>query len=233
MKKQTSSFTSVASFSRWVVGLGLSTPAKAIVDRIRSSEPFRRTQGRFNVRGTYPSRKMGRTIQFEAHRTEFPTILDLEHDPEVLEYWDQPGPIKVCFTNGDGKRTGYQHVPDFFVLRREQAGWVECKTEEKLREASSKHDQLYVRRPDGEWSCPPAEAYAAQFGLTYTVRTGPRPGVPLTRNIHFLDDYFRPNYPAPAKDLVSHALNAIRDSQGIVYPDLLKRVRKLSVDDLN
>jgi hypothetical protein len=34
---------------------------------------------------------MGVTIQFESHRVELPFVYEAEHDPQVLEYYDQPG----------------------------------------------------------------------------------------------------------------------------------------------
>jgi putative transposase len=224
---------SVSAFGLWASALGLSKPTKALIERIRKSEPFRRTKGRFNVRGTYPSQKMGRTIQFEAHRTEFPAILEFEHDSDVLEYWDQAGPIKVSYTDQNGKRHAHQHVPDFFLLRNDRAGWVECKTEEKLRELALKYPESYLRGADGQWRYLPGEAYAASLGLSYTVRSNAPSGSPLSRNILFLDDYFRRDYPTPTNELVATVLDVVKVSQGISYRELLIKIRKLSIDDLN
>ena len=62
--------------------------ARAIINQIRSSEPARRVGGgKQNVSGRYPSKKMGVIIQFESHRVELARIYELEHDPEVLEYF--------------------------------------------------------------------------------------------------------------------------------------------------
>ncbi|MCA1604225.1 MAG: hypothetical protein LC775_01785 [Acidobacteria bacterium] len=38
---------------------------------------------------------MGVTIQFESHKNELARIRELEYDPEVLEYYDQPPSIKL------------------------------------------------------------------------------------------------------------------------------------------
>ncbi|MDQ3133372.1 MAG: hypothetical protein M3Q76_01010 [Acidobacteriota bacterium] len=51
---------------------------------------------RGNVAGRFPSRKMGVTIQFESHKNELARIRELEYDPEVLEYYDQPPSIKLA-----------------------------------------------------------------------------------------------------------------------------------------
>ena len=39
---------------------------------------------------------MGVTIQFESHKNELARIRELEYDPEVLEYYDQPPSIKLA-----------------------------------------------------------------------------------------------------------------------------------------
>jgi len=77
-------------FLAWSLRLGLSDAARLTIDCIRKSEPSRRVGGgRHNVTGRYPSIKMGVTIQFESHRVELPAIYELEHDADVIEYFDQ------------------------------------------------------------------------------------------------------------------------------------------------
>ncbi len=47
---------------------GFSDSARTLLTDIRRSPPVRRVAGgRGNIHGRYPSRKMGRTIQFESH----------------------------------------------------------------------------------------------------------------------------------------------------------------------
>jgi len=61
-----------------------------LIARIRFSPPARRVQGHAgNVCGTYPSRKMGVTIQFESHFVELGAIYLMEHYEEVQEYWSE------------------------------------------------------------------------------------------------------------------------------------------------
>jgi hypothetical protein len=36
-----------------------------------------------------------RTIQFESHRNELVVILEMEHDPEVVEFWDLSPEAKI------------------------------------------------------------------------------------------------------------------------------------------
>ena len=74
----------------WYQQLNATNGARSEVNRIRSSGPSRRVGGgSSNVSGRYPSRKMGFTIQFESHRVELAFVREMEHEPDVLEYYDQ------------------------------------------------------------------------------------------------------------------------------------------------
>lgn len=85
-------------FQRWCDRLNFTKASRQLIENIRSSEPSRLVGGRrSNVCGRYPSQKMGVTIQFESHRVEAPKIYELEQDPNVLEYYDQPPPIKLNY----------------------------------------------------------------------------------------------------------------------------------------
>jgi len=58
---------------------------------IRESNPARQIKAnRYNGVGLMASRKMGLTIQWESRLTEYQTAMQLEHAPEVIEYYDQP-----------------------------------------------------------------------------------------------------------------------------------------------
>lgn len=157
------------AFEQWCLRLGISEQAKAIITQIRTLPPARHVQSSVgNVSGTYPSLKMGCAIQFESHRDELAFAYLMDHDPQVLEFYDQPyGQLKLKYRNQDDTRNvTATHTPDFFVLREDGAGWVECKMEEDLERLAKKMPFRYQRQPDGSWFCPPGEAYAAQFGLT-------------------------------------------------------------------
>ena len=110
----------------WYRRLGLSQAARGVIDQIRFAPPSRRVGGGHqNVSGWYPSRKMGVTIQFESHRVELAGIYEMEHDAGCLEYYDQPPPLKLTYKSAKGTRLAVIHTPDFFVLRRAEAGWEE------------------------------------------------------------------------------------------------------------
>ena len=79
----------------WCQRLNLSTEACNVVEQIRSSDPARRVQsGTRNVSGSYPSKKMNVTIQFESHRVELADVYEMEYDDDVREPFD--GVDGVC-----------------------------------------------------------------------------------------------------------------------------------------
>jgi putative transposase len=122
-----------SEFQHWCQTLQLKAATRDLITAIRTAPPSRRVQGRAgNVSGTYPSRKMGVTIQFESHTVELWAIYQMEHDPEVLEFYDQPPPFKLQYHTQSGRQIAHYHTPDFFVLRTSGAAWEEWKSEKQL-----------------------------------------------------------------------------------------------------
>lgn len=155
-------------FAEWSRDLGLKPQALAVIGRIRTLPPARRVQGRAgNLISFYPSLKMGHTVQAESGTVELPAVYVYEHDPEVLEYWDQPPSFLLRYRTSTGKPVGVSHTPDFFVIRKKEAGWEEWKPEAKLAKLSREKPNRYVCLDDGRWRCPPGEEYAAGFGLFF------------------------------------------------------------------
>src|SRR5579872_1158761 len=143
-------------FDQWCWQLGLVDQAKTVITSIRTSRPARHVQSSAgNVSGTYPSLKMGCAIQFESHRNELPFVYLIDHDPNVLEFYDQPaGEIRLKYRNKeDTRNVTARHTPDFFVMQVDGAGWVECKMEEDLVRLAEKMPFRYQQRPDGSWFC--------------------------------------------------------------------------------
>jgi putative transposase len=104
-------------FDLWCKHIKFSRDTQSLIAEIRAAEPARRVKsGPSNVSGRYPSRKMGCTIQFESHRNELATILELEHDQTVCEYYDQPPSINLHYRSPSGKALNVLHTPDFFVF---------------------------------------------------------------------------------------------------------------------
>ncbi len=166
---------------------------REVVETVRRSEPSRTVKSTSaNVIGRYPSRKMGVTIQFESHKNELAFILELEHDPDIIEYYDQPPPIPLTYRARNGRRLDVRHTPDFFVLAADWIGWVECKTEAELTQLAVKQPNRYARDDSG-WRCPPGELHAAGWGFQYRLRSSAEIDWTVQRNVAFLEDFLRPD----------------------------------------
>jgi putative transposase len=148
---------------------------------------------------------MGLTIQFESHRVELPFLYEMEHDPSVLEYYDQPPSIPLAYQAANGRRLSVMHTPDYFVLRQDSAGWVECKTSEDLEKLAASAPNRYLRDGNGNWRCPPGETHASALGLEYRVWSSADIDWILQRNLHFLEDYLCCD-PASASGFVDPAI---------------------------
>lgn len=220
------------SFERWCQQLELSEQARTIIARIRMSSPSRRVQGRAgNVSGQYPSRKMGFGIQFESRRNELAAITLMEHDPTVLEYYDQPERIKLSY-QGPQKRVGVWHTPDFFVLREDGVGWMECKMEDALIRFAEQHSQRYVQTPDGNWTCPPGMAYAKAAGLSYWLRSSRETNQVHFENLRFLEEYLIGTRAAVRPEVVTAIRSLVMHQPGMYLLDLLRTLGSATADDV-
>lgn len=173
--------------------LGLSEEARRAITLIRESNPSRVVQsGPGNVSTRYSSEKMGVTIQAESHTGELAAVYEWEHDNDVLEFWDQPPQILV---HSDRKRqnAAWLITPDYFVLHKEWAGWVECKEEKKLQQLVDQDKSHFVKNADGTWRFPPGEGHAAPLGLRFVVRSSKENDWIVLRNLLLLHDYLPPN----------------------------------------
>lgn len=222
-------------FRAWCQRQNLPEEGRAAIDHVRCSPPSRPVGGgRHNVSGRYPSIKMGVVIQFESHRVELPMIYELEHDPDVLEFYDQPSPIVLHYKSKRGRRQVVRHTPDFFVIRTDAAGWEECKTEEKLITLADDAPHRYQRTEEGRWRCPPGEEYAAARGLYYRLRSSHEIDWRLQRNLQFLDDYYRGEGVSVSPDVEQAVRAQLQMKPGITLAALLQKTTGVATrDDLH
>jgi putative transposase len=180
-------------FNEWLKTHRFSSAACDVIRQIRKSPPARLTRSTAgsNVTGSYPSKKMGLTIQFESHRIELPSILMKEYNPDVLEYYDQPPSFLITYPGKNGRKMTHYHTPDFFTIWKDRAGWEVWEPEEKLNKMSETYPGRYYKDNNGKWRCPPGEKYAARYGLYYEVHSSREIDENYQRNINFLDDYLR------------------------------------------
>jgi len=213
--------------------LGLSAEARAVIETIRASPPARRVRGAAgNVAARYPSRKMGVTIQAESHRNELAGLYEYEHDPATLEVYDQPPPITLAYTTGDGRAMRVRHTPDYFVLRTDAVGWEEWKTEAELERLVVSMPHRYERTEDGRWCCPPGERYAEPLGLYYRVRSSAEIDWVFQRNLLFLEDYLRAEGPSVGEAAAATILALVARQPGLRLDELLSQLTEASSDDV-
>jgi hypothetical protein len=174
---------------------------------------------------------MGVTIQFESHRVELAGIYEMEHDPLVLEYFDQPPSIKLDYASATGKRMGVIHTPDFFVIRDREAGWEEWKTEEELLRLAEQTPNRYCVEAESHWRCPPGADYAERLGLYYRVRSSAEIDWVFQRNIQFLEDYLRVDSPAISTASCESAMAHVSAMYGLSLEGLL-RLNTIPPDDI-
>jgi putative transposase len=222
-------------FENWCQLNDINKAAKVRILDIRFKEPERKVSGgQKNVHGFYPSVKMGKTIQFESNKVEFPGIYQMEHDSQVLEYYDQPDRMMLKYTTKDGKPIGHGHTPDYFVINNESAGWEEWKTEEELIELSELNPNRYCKDEFGVWRCPPGEEVATKLGLYYRVRSSGDINWNLHRNLIFLQDFMGESIVRVTKETKETIIKLVTDHQGITLNDLITFIleREILVDDL-
>jgi len=172
---------------------------------------------------------MGVIIQFESHRVELAMVHELEHDPDVLEYYDQPPSFPLEYQDRNGRRLVVLHTPDYFSIRRESAGWEECKTEQELSQLTEKSPHRYCHI-EGRWCCPPGERYAAEHGLYYRVHSSRETNWVYQRNLIFLEDYFRSDPPS-SENPTCRAAQALLGSQGTTLATVLSHIQGPDAQD--
>jgi hypothetical protein len=163
---------------------------------------------------------------------ELATIYRLEHNPDVVEFYDQPEVIKLSYLTKEGRRTGCLHTPDFFVLRRNTAGWEECKPKNKLLELAEEMPNRYVRTHTNDWDCPPGREHAEQLRFYYRVVSSASIDWTLQRNLVFLEDYYRTANSAVSEEAERELLTVTTSQPGISLAKLSASIQAAKRDDV-
>lgn len=215
--------------------IGFPEEGRTIIRKIRSGDPERRVASSRiagNVSGTFPSRKMGRTIQFESHSVELRAILTkYEYDSDCLEYWDQPFTIEgLVYEGKNGKKVRSKHTPDFLSVTSRGIYVDEWKPEHKLLALEEKGGSRFRRGEDGTWRFPAAEKWCEERGFTYRVRIDKELNRFLVQNVDYLRDYLDPKARRPGPDAVGRIEALVRSHPWVSLKALLGS--GLPADDL-
>ena len=202
---------------------------------IRASPPSRTPRARLgNMPVWYPSKKMHCIIKAESAKVEFPFLLQAEYDLEILEMWDQPPSIQLEYLDRRGYLQRPLHTADYFLFRNEAAGWVECKPLQELYRLSEKQPNRYKLDEQGVWRCPPGEAFASRYGLTYEVWPSNQANWVRQDNLLYLEDYFQDLNQLMVPDETQERLyQIVKEHTGITLADLRQAAPDIPSDFVN
>ena len=201
--------------------------------RVASSPPSRRVRSNgANVVCRFPSKKMGVTIQAESHSCELVLIYALDHDPDVIGFWDQPEPIKISYLSATGRNVSTTITPDFLVLRGDGLELIEAKLVEALPELAKEMPNRFVLGDDGKWRSPPAETTAGTYGIRFRIWTPSEVDPTWLRNIKFLQDYFGADLNLVPAEVKNEITEIASSELGISLADLRQRCQTATADHI-
>ena len=162
---------------------------------------------------------MRMVIQAES-QLELSAIYLKEHDPSILEFYDQPPVLKLTY---EGPRhQGVLYTPDFFVIGRGHMGWEEWRPQERLRALAAEHPNRFRLDEAGIWHFIPGEQFAEPLGLFFRLRSSAEINPTLVRNIVMLQDYLGEDSPEIAADRARLVRGLVNHEPGITLANLLR-----------
>src|SRR5216684_7257743 len=206
-----------------------------LLTSIRSLPPSRTPGARHgNMPVWYPSKKMQCIIKAESAKVEFAFLLQAEHDDTVLEMWDQPPPIPLEYPDKRGRVQRPLHTADYFLFGYQECGWIECKPSQELVKQAERRPNRYLQDAHGVWRCPPGEAFAATYGLTYRVWSSDQINWAVQDNTLFLEDYYQDLERLTVPDTTLEILHQlVEDHPGITLADLHEASPNVPADLVN
>ena len=218
----------------YVRRLGFSRETRDVLVHIRSSPPSRTPGARHgNMPVWYPSKKMQCIIKAESAKVEFAFLLQAEHDESILEFWDQPPSIPLEYRDRRNRVQRLLHTADYFVFGYRDCGWIECKPAQELLKQAERRPNRYALE-NGRWRCPPGEAFAARYGLTYRVWSSDEINWAAQENWLYLEDYYQDleRLSVPASALAT-LIQVVNEYPGITLADLHTAASEIPADLIN
>lgn len=181
-------------YEQYCVRFGIDGEAKAFITRVRTGVPARRVNsGTNNVSNRFASRKMGFVVQAESQDPEFSYVVLLEHDSDVLEFYDQPETLYVPARSKKGKQIVKRYTPDFLVFSATKGPLlIECKTDEFVAARLEKSDPNWWLDQDGKIYYEPGRAWAEAIRFEFQVIRSSEIPARRVQNLLMLSDYFLP-----------------------------------------
>jgi putative transposase len=203
--------------------LGMSEVGRDRVRLVRASPPAREARtGRGRSVSIFASIKMGRGIQAESRTVEFPACYCYEHDPGVLEFWDQPyGGLSVAYEREGVPASRGILQPDYLVIRSSGIAYEEWKPEHKLQRLAVERPDVY-RFVDGAWCHQPARAASRALGLNHFLRSSSELQPRLVANLKVIDAYRSSTISLPT-DSSRIIVNLVAEAGWMTMSNLLER----------
>jgi hypothetical protein len=214
---------------------GFPKRTQELLTSIRSSPPSR-TPGAHhgNMPVWYPSKKMQCIIKAESAKVEFAFLLAAEHNDAILEIWDQPPSIPLEYADKRGRLQQPMHTADYFVFGREECGWIECKPLEELVKQAKTRPNRFNQDEQETWHCPPGEAFAATYGLTYRVWSSDQINWIAQDNALYLEDYYQHGEQLHVPEQILAILfRLVGEQPGITLANLREEAEDISADLIN
>ncbi|WP_164743895.1 DDE-type integrase/transposase/recombinase [Saccharospirillum alexandrii] len=200
---------------------GLTLRGVEIINTIRSSEPARRVSANGvsgNIAIRFPSKKMSRIIQAESKTLEYPVLLSLEFDPDVLEFYDQPPTVFLQYITSNGRRFSGGNTLDYFAITNSGAYYVECKRKEELLKISRKRpDHVSYDEISNRFYSPAFDRYLDGSGIGYRFITEEDINKVESENLDLLYGYQQEN---PTQSNINRLRNILKE-EGFVHIDTL------------
>lgn len=236
-----------AQIAEWSAALGLSGVAEAKIRRMNESDPVRMDNGSRSVRGTFPSSIMGTTLQFGSRTCELSFLWDV-HLPFLRNaerslvdgtrmILCQPTWLDLSAEPEGKKKIAYKYPPDYFLMTKDWAGFIECKWLEELEwliDPSNPRNKrwLYNKISDDHWVSPPAEKAAEQYGLKHRIWVMSKNRVTRINNLAFLAEYFEQAKGNFNQDSARRIEGIVKGDPGIKFRDILAVLDPGEVDTL-
>lgn len=149
----------------------LTQEVKNYLSTVRNSDPSRMVgvNAQNNLCSWAMSKKMGHTVSLESRTAEKAFFILSEYDERIIEYWDQPEPIKVERTNKNGRKASGWYHPDALLLTKNGPKVVEVKSEDEVKELLQKNPADWKKELDGTVTFAPAKKAFERIGLCHEV----------------------------------------------------------------
>jgi len=173
-------------------------------------------------------------MKAESAKVEFAFLLAAEHNDDILEVWDQPPPIPLEYRDKRDRMQCPMHTADYFVFGLQECGWIECKPARELLKQAETRPNRYGQDSHGIWRCPPGEAFAEKYGLTYRVWSSGEINWAAQDNALYLEDYYQDLESLTIPEASLEVLyQLVDDYPGITLAELRTAAHDIPADCIN